>query len=133
MTGSSGESDYALARKEASEKNLPMLVTFGTENCVWCQRLDATTFRDLTLINLLNENFIPLKIDATANVWLSQALDVQSYPTLVFSLPDGTILGKRPGYVDANTLSVQLRKVLVSQSEANAEKQANNSSQARTE
>ena len=38
--------DYTTARKEASETGKPLLMDFGTEACVWCRKLDATTFRD---------------------------------------------------------------------------------------
>ncbi|MGL6097907.1 MAG: thioredoxin family protein, partial [Fimbriiglobus sp.] len=37
--------DYAAARREAADSGKPLLLDFGTENCVWCRRLDATTFR----------------------------------------------------------------------------------------
>ena len=33
--------DYDAARKEALDKNRPLLVDFGTPNCFWCRQLDA--------------------------------------------------------------------------------------------
>ena len=49
--------DYAAARREATETGKPLLFDFGTEACVWCRKLDATTFRDPAsnlLLNLLD-------------------------------------------------------------------------------
>src|ERR1700685_2729566 len=74
--------DYAAARKEASETGRPLLMDFGTEACVWCRKLDATTFRDPRVVKLLNEPFIPVKIDANREIRLTQALAIDSYPTV---------------------------------------------------
>src|SRR5271156_3258168 len=51
--------DYNAARKEAEDKNRPLIIDFGTEDCVWCKRLDASTFHDATVASMLNEKFIP--------------------------------------------------------------------------
>ena len=37
--------DFASARKEATATGKPMFLDFGTENCTWCRKLDASTLR----------------------------------------------------------------------------------------
>jgi thioredoxin-like negative regulator of GroEL len=96
----SWRSDYGSARREATDKQRPILLDFGTENCFWCKRLDATTFRDPNIANLINEQFIPLKIDAEREAVLAQKLQIQSYPTLVLAAPDGKILTVIEGFVE---------------------------------
>src|SRR5438445_6189077 len=81
--------DYNAAGQEAHARKRPILIDFGTESCFWCKRLDASTFRDAQVVKLLNEKFIPLKIDAQRDAPLADALHIQSYPTLVFADPDG--------------------------------------------
>src|SRR6516165_12457598 len=66
--------DYNKARQEAIDKGRPLLLDFGTENCFYCKKLDATTFRDAAIVGLLNKKFIPLKIDANRNMALADAL-----------------------------------------------------------
>ncbi len=56
--------DYVKARQEAVEKNRPLVIDVGTENCFCCKQLDLRTFNDPAVIALLNERCIPLKIDA---------------------------------------------------------------------
>src|SRR4051812_46092581 len=55
--------DYAAALKEAQDKNLPLVIDFGTVNCYWCKKLDESTFRDARIVRALNDRFVPLKVD----------------------------------------------------------------------
>jgi thioredoxin-related protein len=105
--------DYAAARKEASEKNLPLIIDFSTENCFYCKRLDATTFREPAISSVMNERFIPLKIDGGRESLLAERLAIQVYPTLLFASPDGRILD-RPlmGYVEPAMLLEKLQTIL---------------------
>lgn len=108
----SWRANYNAARKEAQEKNRPLLLDFGTDNCVWCDKLDATTFKDAQVIGLMNEHFIPLKVEAQKNPQLVEALNIQSYPTLVLAAPDGKILDTIEGYRDAVKFQEHLQKAL---------------------
>jgi thioredoxin-related protein len=103
-------SDYNAARHEAKDKNLPLVIDFGTVNCTWCRKLDATTFRDPAVVKLLSERFIALRIDAAKDAPLAQMLGITSYPTLVFAAPDGKILGKNAGYVEVQRFTQQLER-----------------------
>jgi thioredoxin-related protein len=105
-------SDYNAARKESQEKGLPMVIDFGTENCVWCLRQDQTTFRDANIVGALNQKFVPLKVDANREAALAQMLRVQVYPTLVLAGPDGKILATLEGYQDAARLHEHMQRVL---------------------
>ena len=106
--------DYNSARREAQEKNLPIIVDFGTENCYWCNKLDSTTFHDPTVVATMNERFIPLRVDAQRNSALTDALRIQAFPTVVLAASDGKILGTLEGYIDASRFHDHLQRILVS-------------------
>jgi len=106
--------EYVSARKEAVEKGRPMVLDFGTENCFWCRQLDSRTFTDPVIIRLLNQQFIPLKIDANRNPNLTEALRIQNYPTMVFASSDGRVLGSQEGFVESPVLKDLLDRVLAS-------------------
>src|SRR5438876_61198 len=106
--------DYNAARREASEKGRPLVIDFGTENCFYCKKLDSTTYRDPAVVGLMNERFIPLKIDANREAPLAEALRIERYPTIVLAGPDGKILGTQEGYMEAPRFLEQLQRVLVS-------------------
>jgi thioredoxin-like negative regulator of GroEL len=103
--------DYNSARKEATEKGRPLLLDFGTEGCMWCKKLDLTTFRDPGLVKLLNENFIALRIDADRESTLTSTLHISQYPTIVVAGPEGKIIGVLEGYQDVAPLVEQLQRV----------------------
>lgn len=106
--------DYNQARREALTKGAPLVIDFGTSNCYWCNKLDASTFRDPTVVNLMNEKFVSLKVDAQKNAPLTEALHIQSFPTLVLADPEGKIIGTVEGFVEADRFHEQLQKVLAS-------------------
>jgi uncharacterized protein YyaL (SSP411 family) len=105
--------EYGAARREAQEKGRPLFLDFGTQHCFWCKKLDATTFRDPMIVSILNERFIPLKVDADKEPVLTETLRVQSFPTLVFAAPDGQILDMFSSYVEPAVLNEHLQRTLV--------------------
>jgi thioredoxin-related protein len=104
--------DYNAARKESLEKGLPLFLDIGTENCFWCKKLEATTFREPAITGLLNTRFIALHVDANRDTTLTEMLRIRSYPTLVLAAPDGKILGTLEGYMDGGRLQDHLQRVL---------------------
>jgi hypothetical protein len=104
--------DYNLARREAADKGLPLVIDIGTENCYWCKQLDLRTFKDPALVAYLNERTVPLRVDAHRLPALAEALNIQSYPTLVFAGPDGRILGLQEGFVEAAPLREQVTRAV---------------------
>ncbi|NDH06121.1 DUF255 domain-containing protein [bacterium] len=102
--------DYAQARQESSQKNLPILIDFYTDNCFWCKQMDQRTFRDPALNQALAENWIPLRVNGKKESTLADVLKIRSYPTLVFASPDGKILGFTEGFIEAPALTALLEQ-----------------------
>jgi thioredoxin-related protein len=110
--------DYDAARKEANEKNLPLLIVVGTENCVYCRKLEAGPFRDAAIQTQVGSNFIPLKIDANAEGNLARALKVQVYPTLLLASPDGKIHNFIEGYLESDRLAEHMKRAVAASTTA---------------
>src|SRR5437764_368805 len=81
--------EYNAARKEAADKGLPLVLDFGTPSCFWCRKLDESTFSDPNVAQLMNEKYVPLKIDAEREHGLVQALRITAYPTVILAASDG--------------------------------------------
>ncbi len=103
------------SRKEAVDKGKPLFLDFGTEDCVHCKRLHTSTFKDPAVIRLLNENFVPLKVDANREPRLTQVLRIQAFPTIILAGSDGKIHAWVEGYMDAGRLSEHLLRATAQQ------------------
>ena len=102
--------DYAAARKEAAETGRPLLLDLGYEGCIWCRKLEATTFRDPAVAKTLNERFVPVKIDIQRDSRIPQALGITGYPTILVASPQGTVLGRQEGFADVAQMTALLNK-----------------------
>ena len=103
--------DYDAARKEAAEKGRPLFLEFQTEDCFHCRRLEAGPFRDQAVVGIVNERFIPLRVDPNKSPRLTEALRIQAYPTMIIAAADGKILAFLEGYQDARPLHDHLQRV----------------------
>jgi thioredoxin-related protein len=92
--------DYNKARQEAKERNLPLLMDVGTNNCFYCKQLDATTFHDPAVMRLINDRFIPLRMDGAKYKSLTDALQIKGFPALVFATPQGKVVAIHEGYLE---------------------------------
>jgi thioredoxin-like negative regulator of GroEL len=105
------KTDYAGARREASDKQRPIVVEFSTQACVWCRRMESTTLSDPAVAAALNERFVCLKVDGERETGLVNALNITTYPTLVIAGADGRILATLEGYQTTEKLLDQLNRI----------------------
>jgi uncharacterized protein len=83
--------------KIAKEKNLPLLVSIGYATCHWCHVMERESFEDPDLAELLNANFVSIKIDREErpdidSIYMKaiQAMEQQGgWPLNVFVTPEG--------------------------------------------
>jgi uncharacterized protein YyaL (SSP411 family) len=103
------------ALKKASEENKPLLISIGYAACHWCHVMEHESFMDSSVATLMNENFIPIKIDREERPDIDQiymnAVQLISgnggWPLNAFALPDG-----RPYYAGTYYPTDQWKEVL---------------------
>lgn len=84
-----------LARARRDDK--PLFVSVGFFTCHWCHVMQRESFRDPVIAALLNEHFIPVKVDRELNTGLDAALldfsrrfsGVAGWPLNVVLTPEG--------------------------------------------
>ncbi len=89
----------------AQSSGKPLMIDFTAEWCAACHEMEKLTYTDAAVIAAA-EGFVPVMIDCTdkgsAIVQAVQAkYAVRGLPTVVFALPDGTILDRTVGFVAA--------------------------------
>jgi len=60
--------DVEQAKEIAKNGNKLILIDFNADLCVWCQRLEDTTYKEEDVIKLVNENFVPVFFDLDIEV-----------------------------------------------------------------
>jgi thioredoxin-related protein len=106
-------SDYDEARRVAHQKAMPLVIVVGSEECIYCRKQDATTFRDPALIALLNKEALAVKVNGTKEAAFVQALKIQIYPTTIIASPDGKIVSFLQGYITAEQLRDHVRGAII--------------------
>lgn len=90
------------ALNKAKEENKPLFISIGYSTCHWCHVMNRESFNDVEVAKVLNEYFIPIKVDREERpdvdkvyMSFSQAMTGQGgWPLNVFATPSG-----RPFYV----------------------------------
>jgi uncharacterized protein len=86
------------ALKKASEENKLILVSIGYSACHWCHVMAHESFEDESVANLMNEYFVPVKVDREERpdidyIYMEAVQMITGsggWPLNCFALPDGT-------------------------------------------
>lgn len=94
------EGSWEEARQLASDQNKYILVDAFTDWCYWCKVQDKETFSREDVGQMVNEKFIPVKINFEEGIGVDLAMKyrVQGYPTLLFFNAEGKLVGRTVGY-----------------------------------
>ena len=102
--GVNWRNNVSAARQEARTTGRPLFLDFGTQTCIYCQKLDTNTFRVPAVASMLNAYFIPVHVDADRERELTTALGIHSYPTLVITDSQGKIINRKEGFCEAGDM-----------------------------
>ncbi len=88
--------DLKIAIEKAEQSNKTIILDVGGEWCIWCHRIDAFMHGTKEIQNLLDENFIVLKINYSKENknedFLSQYPKVEGYPHFFVLDKNGKLL-----------------------------------------
>lgn len=94
------EASWDSAFSRARSEGKPVLVTFEADWCVWCKKLETTTFRDSQVVALIAGSLVPLSLDVDgAGKELSDEHGVESLPTVLVLSPGGEERGRINGFL----------------------------------
>lgn len=88
-----------------------VFVHFWADWCSYCHAMDRETFHNQTVVDLLDKNFIAVKVDSDKEQKLSTLFRIRGLPDNWFFSKNGSVLGHRPGYIPADTFIKILRSI----------------------
>jgi hypothetical protein len=80
------------AFEEARRLDKPVLLAISAVWCHWCHVMDHTSYSDLGVVDFVNENFIPVRVDNDLRPDINDRYNMGGWPSAAFLTPDGYIL-----------------------------------------
>lgn len=83
---------------EAARRDVPLLISIGYSTCHWCHVMAHESFEDEAIARIVNENFLPIKIDREElpdiDAYYMNALQAMrgqgGWPMTIFATPAGS-------------------------------------------
>jgi uncharacterized protein YyaL (SSP411 family) len=80
----------AFARARAERK--PVLLAISATWCHSCREMDRTSYADPSIATVINERFVPIRVDADERPDIGERYSLGGWPTTAFLTPEGEIL-----------------------------------------
>ncbi len=80
------------AHAQAQAQGKLLLLHFYSDNCVWCDRLEAGSFQNPSVGAAITKRYVPVKVHGGKNPKLTEMFKVSKFPTDVIVTTDGKTL-----------------------------------------
>jgi thioredoxin-related protein len=91
--------DLHKAHKVSVETKRPILLVFGSESCLYCERLERLTLADAKVRHLIQTAFVPVRLDLGRDERIAKILEVDAVPCTIVLTPEADLVGKFSGFV----------------------------------
>ena len=98
------------AFEQARAHDKPILLAISAVWCHWCHVMDETTYSSQPVIDLINREFIPVRVDNDVRPDINQRYNMGGWPTTAFLTPQGDVLTGAT-YLPPEQMADALRRV----------------------
>ena len=98
------------AFKKARELDNPILLGISAVWCHWCHVMDQTTYSDSEIARLIEEKFVPIRVDRDRRPDIDKRYNMGGWPSTVFLTPNGEVLTGGT-YIPPHQMAVLLEHV----------------------
>ena len=69
-----------------------MLLSISATWCHWCHEMDRTSYSDPAVVSLINDRFVPVRVDADERPDINERYNLGGWPTTAFLTPEGDVI-----------------------------------------
>ncbi len=80
------------AFQAAQAEDKPILLGISAVWCHWCHVMDETSYSDDDVIQLINDRFVPIRVDNDQRPNVNARYNMGGWPTTAFLTPEGEVL-----------------------------------------
>ncbi len=96
--------------RAAATADRPVLMVLTAPWCHYCRELMAKSFTDPAVVQLVEDAFVPVHVDAERRPDVNQRYGTGAWPTIAWLTPDGELIAHE-NYLSADQLRRQLERV----------------------
>src|SRR6202007_663686 len=97
---------------QAKQEGRFVLLDLGTGWCHWCHVMEAVTYRDPAVIELIRKRYIAVRVDADSRPDLSNRYEDYGWPATIVFGSDGGEIVKRQGYIPPKPMASMLQAII---------------------
>jgi uncharacterized protein YyaL (SSP411 family) len=101
-------SDEAFAQARAEDK--PVLLAISAVWCHWCHVMDETSYSQDEIIDFVNRNYVPVRVDNDRRPDVNARYNQGGWPTTAFLTPGGSLLAGAT-YLPPNQMATALQQI----------------------
>ena len=98
------------AMRLAKQTGKPILAYVTSDHCGYCRKMERESWSSPGVIGSVNQQYIPLKINASRQPEQAKALQVQAFPTTLLLTQEGRVATGSAGYLAPAQLTTLLQK-----------------------
>lgn len=95
----------------AHQSDRMILVSVGAEWCHYCKKMEKEVWKEHSIVRLVQNHYVPLKLSDERHQELVQTLQVQAYPTTLVFMSDRRLIARLEGFVGAEKMRDALNQI----------------------
>ena len=111
VTGNINWQTYDKGIELGKNEEKKIFLHFYANWCFYCRKMAQETFQDPTVIEYLNRNYIPIRIDTDQDKRTAALYNVRALPSTWFLTNKGEKIGDVPGYISSKQMIELLRRL----------------------
>ncbi len=103
-------STYDEAQRSADNTRKRFLYFFS-DQCGYCRMMEEKTFKNKAVINYINSNYTPVRVNAGREARVASLFGIRGVPDLRFLTAKGEGIARWPGYIESARLITLLQYI----------------------